>query len=90
MRKLFICMLLLMLGVCVQAKDAVLKIRAGETASVSSNGKTVMLDGQIVPYGKNKDNVMEFGEKCYSIPAKGLIGNSGSMVLEFALAPEMK
>ena len=90
MRKLFICMLLLVLGVCVQAKDAVLNIRAGETASVSSNGKTVTLDGQIIPYGKGKENVMEFGEKCYSIPAKGLIGNSGSMVLEFALAQEMK
>ncbi|MBR2911428.1 MAG: hypothetical protein IKC05_07440, partial [Lentisphaeria bacterium] len=70
------------------AKDATLAVDPAENRKVTVNGKTVTFDGEIKEIaGKS---LMAFGEKVYSFPARGLIGESGSIVLEFALPAVMK
>ena len=87
MRKTLLFTLLAMAGLLC-AKDATLSVDPAENSKVTVNGKTVTFDGEFKEIsGKS---LMAFGEKVYSFPAKGLIGTSGSIVLEFALPDAMK
>ena len=70
------------------AKDATLSVEPAESSRVTVNGKTVALDGELKEIAGKQ--LMAFGEKVYSFPAKGLVGETGSIVLEFALPPAMQ
>ncbi len=70
------------------AKDAVLLIEPCKNPTVNVNGKTIVFDGPVAEFDGQK--VMAFGEKVYSIPAQNLVGEKGTLVLEFALDKQMK
>lgn len=86
--KLFTMVCALLVSLSVMAKDATLVLDFNKNKTENINGKNVVFDGQIVDF--DGDHLMAFGEKVYSFPAKGLVGEEGTMVLEFALDKEMK
>lgn len=72
----------------MMAKDATLSLVFDKTQTVKVNGKDIVFDGPIVDIDGSK--LMAFGEKVYRIPAKNLIGEHGTMVIEFAFDSPMK
>ncbi len=83
-------LLLVMLAItgALFAKDASLAVDPAESNKVTVNNKTVTFDGEFKEIAGKQ--LMAFGEKVYSFPAKGLIGQSGSIALEFALPSAMQ
>ena len=56
----------------------------GDSAKdVTVNGKTVKFDGEIKEI--NGQKLMAFGEKPFALPAKTLVGEKGSIVMEYAI-----
>ena len=78
----------LLVSLSLMAKDATLSLDFSKKQTLNVNGKNITFDGDIVEFDGQK--LMAFGEKVYSFPAKGLVGDKGSIVFEFALDPKMK
>ena len=56
----------------------------GDSAKdVTVNGKTIKFDGEIKEI--NGQKLMAFGEKPFALPAKTLVGEKGSIVMEYAI-----
>ena len=65
------------------AAEPTLDIVAGKDKEITVGGKVIKLDGPIKDL--NGAQVMAFGEKPFAIPAKTLVGNAGSIVMEYAI-----
>ena len=65
------------------AAEPTLSITAAKDTEVTVAGKVVKLDGAIKEI--NGVKLMAFGEKPFAIPAKTLVGNAGSIVMEYAI-----
>ena len=68
-------------------KDAALALDFSKPQTITVNGKTLNFDGPIHEIDGCK--MMAFGEKNYAVPAQGLVGEKGTIVIEFAFAKPM-
>ena len=65
------------------ASTPTLDIVSDAAKDVTVDGKTVKFDGEIKEIDGAK--VMAFGEKPFALPAKNLVGEKGSIVMEYAI-----
>ncbi len=65
------------------AAEPTLDIVADKVQEVTVAGKIIKFDGAIKEIGGSK--VMAFGEKPFAMPAKTLVGESGTIVMEYAI-----
>ena len=83
MKKFFFALVFAMFAGVVPAVEPTLDITAGKDTEVTVAGKIIKLDGPVIDLNGTK--VMAFGEKPFAMPAKTLVGEAGSIVMEYAI-----